>query len=175
MANVLVAIDTSKVENDWPAAGPNWRDFIHSDLVTGIHVFRIAGPEHDSAAMEKPFADLFGIGTIERAPRGDTRVARARVGHSGTYVDFVTPTSDTAHLAHWLRDHGPGPSGIEMQVHSLDAVTERCDAVGVGYRPRITNQAAGWQALNLDPAGLFGLPLTLVEAHGDANPWALGA
>ena len=173
MSDVLVSIDTSKIENDWPAAGPDWRDFIHSNIVTGIHVFRIAGL--DTAAMEKPFADLFDLHTHERAPRGDTHVARARVGHSGTYIDFVTPTSDSAHLAQWVRDHGPGPSGLELQVHSLDVVTERCDALGIGYRPRITNDEAGWQALNLDPSGIFGIPITLVEAHGDANPWELDA
>jgi catechol 2,3-dioxygenase-like lactoylglutathione lyase family enzyme len=172
-AHTLVSVDTSKVVDGWPAAGPDWRDFVHTDVLTGIHVFRIAGP--DIQAMKAPVEALFGFDCESRAPRGDTDVDRARVGHSGTYIDFVSPTSDAAHLATWLREHGPGPSGIEVQVKSLDEALARADTRGVGYRPRNADPSGAWQAVNLDAADMMGLPITLVESLSDENPWSRGA
>ena len=173
MAATLVSVDTSKVDGAWPAAGPDWREHVRSEVVTGIHVFRIAG--HDLEAMQEPFHRLFGLTCESRAARGDTQIERARVAHSGTYVDFVAPTSDDAHLAAWLREHGPGPSGIELQVHSLDEALARADARGVGHRPRITGAAGSWQAASLNADDLIGLPITLVESHSEENPWEQGA
>ncbi len=172
-AATLVSVDTSKVPNGWPAAGPDWRDHVCTDVVTGIHVFRIAGPSIE--AMRAPFVKLFNFQCERRAPRGDTDVERARVAHSGTYLDFVAPTSDKAHLAAWLAEHGPGPSGIELQVKSLDDVVARADARGVGHRPRTADPDVAWLAINLSAADLLGLPITLVEAAGEENPWARGA
>ena len=177
MASTLVSVDTSKiaatVAGAWPAAGPDWRDHVRSDIVTGIHVFRIAGP--DLQAMQEPFHRLFGLTCESRAPRGDTLVERARVSHSGTYVDFVAPTSDDAHLAAWLREHGPGPSGIELQVHSLDEALARAEARGVAHRPRVADPAGSWQAANLNADDVMGLAITLVESHSEENPWERGA
>jgi len=173
LASTLVSVDTSKVENEWPAAGTDWRAHVRSEVVTGIHVFRIAGT--DPETMAAPFQRLFGMRAAQRQPRGDTAVARARVGHSGTYVDFVAPTSEKAHLAGWLREHGPGPSGIEVQVHDLESALARAGDAGVGHRPRARDEAGHWQAANLHADDLLGLPITLVEAHGDTNPWDHGA
>ena len=97
MASTLVSVDTSKIDGGWPAAGLGWRDHVGSEVVTGLHVFRIAG--YDLEAMQEPFHRLFGLSCESRAPRGDTQVERARVAHSGTYLDFVAPTSPNAHLA----------------------------------------------------------------------------
>ncbi|HJN92262.1 MAG TPA: VOC family protein, partial [Dehalococcoidia bacterium] len=58
-AHTLVSVDTSKVPDGWPAAGPDWRDHVRTSIVTGIHVFRIAGP--DMAAMKTPFEALFAF------------------------------------------------------------------------------------------------------------------
>lgn len=173
LASTLVSVDTSKVDNEWPAAGPDWRAHVQAEVVTGIHVFRIAGLDLD--AMAAPFRRLFGMEAAERRPRGDTAVARARVGHSGTYVDFVAPTSETAHLSAWLREHGPGPSGIEVQVHDLEAALARADDAGVGHRPRVRDADGQWQSANLNAADVGGLPITLVEAHSETNPWDRGA
>ena len=167
----LISVDTSKLDGDWPAAGPEWKDHINSSIVTGIHVFRIAGP--DAARMEAPFQRLFGMEPHLRAPRGDTAVARARVGRSGTFVDFVTPTRDDAHLGAYLRAHGPGPSGIEIQVRNLDDVIGRCDALGVRYRPRTGSPEQGWEALHINADDLYGLPITCVQSHGETDPWEL--
>lgn len=173
MADVLVSVDTAKRTGEWPAAGFAWRDQIRTKVVTGIHVFRVAGT--DLSAMQKPFADLFGLDGAEPAPRGDTAVVRARVGHSGTYLDFVTPTSDAAHLAAYLQQHGPGPSGIELEARDLDDVVARADRLGVGHRPRRGGRSQGWEAVNLNADDVMGLPITLVQRFGDENPWARGA
>lgn len=173
MAGVLVSVDTSKIPDDWPPAGPDWRDYIRSDVVTGIHVFRVAG--FDTVTMAAPFTKLFDIEVISRQPRGQTEVARARVAKSGTYIDFVAPTDDSAHLADWLRQRGPGPWGIEMQVRSIDAVIERCGRIGVAHRPRTGGPDVGWQAIHLAAEDTFGLPITLVESLRDENPWDRGA
>lgn len=172
-AKTLVSVDTSKVEQGWPAAGLDWPNHVRTDIVTGIHVFRIAGS--DGPAMQAPFQALFGLTCEDRSPRGDTTVARARVGHSGTYLDFVSPTSDSAHLAQWLLDHGPGPSGIELQVRSLDEALKRARACGIGSRPRLTDPEGSWQAVNLNADDALGMPITLVEALNDENPWSRDA
>ncbi len=170
MANVLVAIDTSKVTGDWPAAGPHWQQHIRSEVATGIFAFSIAGWDADQ--MVAPYRKLFGMEVRPRTPGPDYRACRARVGHGGTYLDFLTPAGPDTAFARHLARFGPGPAAVEIQVRDLPTALDRARSAGVRLRDQRTDPGGRWATADLDPDDLHGLPLTLVQRSTDAARWA---
>ncbi len=138
-------------------------------IATGIRVFCIAGLNLET--MQDPFHHVFWLTCTPRAARGDTEIARTPVTHSGTYVDFISPINNDVHLARRLRAHGPGPSGIDLQVHHLDKALGCANTHGIGHQTRSSDAAGSWQAANLNAEVLMGLPITSVKSHSGENAW----
>ena len=173
LAQTLVGVDTAKVPGAWPLAGADWPAHLRTTLVTGIHVFRIAG--YDLEAMQRPFRTLFGLDAGPPDTLTGARRARARVGHSGSYVDFLAPAPGDDRLSNFLKTRGPGPVGIEMAVRDLDAIRDRAQTLGITCSHRTGGAGGGWEAIDVDLNSVLGLPITAVKPHGDANPWDVNA
>ena len=173
LAQTLVGVDTAKVPGAWPLAGADWPVHLRTTMVTGIHVFRIAG--YDLEAMQRPFRTLFGLKAGPPDTLTGARRARARVGHSGSYVDFSAPAPGDDRLSNFLKTRGPGPAGIEMAVRDLDAIRDRAESLGITCSHRSGGPGRGWAAIDVDLNSVLGLPITAVKAFGDANPWEIDA
>jgi methylmalonyl-CoA/ethylmalonyl-CoA epimerase len=95
------------------------------------HVDHIGLAVHDLEEAIAYYEKAFGIHEWERIEMPDRHMAMAVANINGFLVELITPTSDEAAFAKYLRDKGPGIHHIAYGVEDIDASLQQLRDNGV--------------------------------------------
>ena len=95
------------------------------------HVDHIGLAVHDLEEAIAYYEKAFGIHEWERIEMPDSHMAMAVANINGFLVELITPTSDEAAFAKYLRDKGPGIHHIAYGVEDIDTSLQQLRDNGV--------------------------------------------
>lgn len=135
-------------------------------MLKRVHHLGIA--VHDLDAVVQHYQTAFGITDWERIslPERSMEIAVCRVGD--TLLEFITPTSDEAAFAKFLRERGEGVHHIAYEVDDVDGSLRTLESRGIRLidtqgRPGMHNTCVAF----LHPKSLHGVLTELVEEAHD--------
>ncbi len=135
---------------------------VHPPLLTKLHHLGIAVRDLDP--VMNLYTSMFGVQEWERIslPERHMQVAVCRIGD--TLLEFITPTSDEAAFAPFLRERGDGMHHVAYQVENIEQALQQLEACGMRLidrhaRPGIHNT----QVAFLHPKATAGVLIELVE------------
>jgi len=122
---------------------------------------------HDLEAAMTLYRDTFGVTDWERIsiPERHMDVAVCRIGD--TLLEFITPTSDEAAFAKYLKEKGEGMHHLAYEVAEVDPALRTLESAGLRLvdahaRPGIHDTCVAF----LHPKSTMGVLIELVEvAH----------
>jgi methylmalonyl-CoA/ethylmalonyl-CoA epimerase len=138
-------------------------------MLKRVHHIGIA--VHDLDAAIRLYRDKFGVEAWERIslPERHMDVAVCRVGD--TLLEFITPTSDQAAFAAFLRDRGEGVHHLAYEVDDVETTLRTVEGNGIRLidahgRPGIHDTCVAF----LHPKATMGVLIELVEpSHSHAK------
>lgn len=135
---------------------------VHAPLLNKLHHLGIA--VRDLPATIALYRRMFAVQDWERIslPERHMQIAMCRVGD--TMLEFITPTSEQAAFATFLRERGDGIHHVAYQVADIEAALRHLEADGMRLidrhaRPGIHNT----QVAFLHPKATGGVLIELVE------------
>lgn len=137
-------------------------------MLKRVHHIGIAVHNLDTAAER--YRTAFGITGWERLslPERHMEIAVCRVGD--TLLEFITPTSDEAAFAKFLRERGEGIHHIAYEVANVDDALQTLEGNGVRLidsqaRPGMHDTCVAF----IHPKSMLGVLTELVEVPGDKH------
>lgn len=135
---------------------------VHPPLLTKLHHLGIAVRDLDATIAL--YRHMFSVYDWEQIslPERHMQIAVCRVGD--TMLEFITPTSDEAAFASFLRERGDGMHHVAYHVTDIDAALRQLEAGGMRLidrhaRPGIHNTRVAF----LHPKATGGVLIELVE------------
>jgi methylmalonyl-CoA/ethylmalonyl-CoA epimerase len=95
------------------------------------HVDHIGFAVNDLEEAVNYYENAFGITEWERLEMPDRHMAMAVTNVNGCLIELITPTSEDAAFAKYLREKGPGIHHIAYRVDDIDASLNRLREEGV--------------------------------------------
>lgn len=133
-------------------------------MISKIHHINFIVRDLDKA-IEK-YCSLFGIPVPEPETLADREVRLARFRLSDIWVVLVQPLGSSGQPAQYLEKHGEGFFLMSCQVDDVRKAAEQASSRGFRFLDHEPRQGLDdWQVMDLDPDGLFGATIQLVESH----------
>lgn len=137
-------------------------------LLRKLHHVGIA--VHDLDATIDLYRHTFGVSDWERISLPERHMAIAVCHVGDTLLEFITPTSDQATFATFLRERGDGMHHVAYQVEDVEQALRQLEADGMrlidrAARPGIHNTLVAF----LHPKATGGVLIELVEEQKSAT------
>jgi methylmalonyl-CoA/ethylmalonyl-CoA epimerase len=135
---------------------------VHPPLLAKLHHLGIA--VRDLQATIALYRRMFGVQDWEQIslPERHMQIAVCRIGE--TLLEFITPTSDEAAFATFLRDRGDGIHHVAYQVVDIEAALRNLEADGMRLIDRHARSGIhNTRIAFLHPKGTGGVLIELVE------------
>ena len=133
-------------------------------LLTEIDHVAIAVPDLDAAVAY--YEETFGATVAHRERIDSDGVEEALLKVADSYVQLLTPTSDSSPVAKYLEKKGPGIHHVAFEVDDVDAAVKELLAKGVrmiDQEPR--GGAHGSRIAFIHPAETGGVLMELCQSH----------
>jgi methylmalonyl-CoA/ethylmalonyl-CoA epimerase len=131
-------------------------------FLTEIDHVAIAVRDLDAAV--EWYAKAFGAEVVHREVVAKDQVEEVLLGVSDSYIQLVTPRSDTSPVARFLEQHGEGLHHVGYRVKDCAAALESAKAAGARLIDEVPRPGSrGTTVAFVHPKGAFGTLIELVQ------------
>ena len=131
-------------------------------LLTEIDHVAIA--VRDLEAAVEWYEKAFGAEVVHREVVAKDQVEEVLLGVSDSYIQLVTPRSDTSPVARFLEQHGEGLHHVGYRVKDCAAALESAKAAGARLIDEVPRPGSrGTTVAFVHPKGAFGTLIELVQ------------
>lgn len=163
MGRVLTSFEHGVTPEDWPAAGPNWRPHVRTEVLNRIGGVGFVTDDADRDVGR--WHRLFGVMPWRYWVQDGMRIAAVRLGTGETFVEFQQPVDPACAGARYLERYGPGMYYWALEAPDLNRAIDRARSAGAEVIREDRGEDGG-RTTWLHPRSTHGVLTELVQKRG---------